>query len=308
MNKKYLIAIYLIIFELLSMNLISQPDKPPCTDCWNVKWSIDTEIGSFPDSLCPNCYISYEYWYRFIEDTCKDLAAAIGTKDLQLRFVESSPGCDLCYSKQEIYEIAIKHLLTNNVLLNHRKPQYDTLWRVFQTSCWGEWWDEIDQVYKIRGCLPDDNCCWEQYALYANDYYHIDSVKLLRKLFQPGHPFDGCDKWTTPCWFTCDSAYEPPPPPLIFSVKGFNSFVYSQVIPNPNNGNFDLELNNFNNNEIISIRIHTIDGTLIKEIKNIITTNKKVIKISIDNYPPGFYYYKITRNNKVIDFGKFIVN
>ena len=102
------------------------------------------------------------------------------------------------------------------------------------------------------------------------------------------------------------SAQLDPPPPLVNSIPGYNSNVYSQVSPNPSNGNFLINLNDNFNDEIITIRIHDLNGNLVKEFPNINTTNKS-ININMENYASGLYYYKITLKNKVIDFGKFVI-
>lgn len=302
MNKSFL---YLIIIILTTLPIFSQ-DNPPCTDCWNVPWSIKTEIIPFNIQGCPNCTIWVEYWYRKIQDSCRDHAAFIGTKDLQIKDVWGTQGCNLCFSVQEMFNIAKDSLLLNNIFTTKQRPSFDTLWRVFQTSCWGEWWDVFDQKYKIRGCLPNNICCWELYGIYSTNNI-VDSVKKI-KTFMQSPMWDGCDKWTTPCWFVCDTAYFPPPPPNLSSKQGYNSNFYTKLTPNPNKGIFELEfINSIEEFQEISIRFHNIDGELIYALEDIKPQKGNKIKVHLEKCYPGLYYYKVTTNNKVIDNGNFVL-
>ena len=287
--------------------LTNSQENPPCTDCWNVPWSTITEIEEFAIPGCPNCTLFVEYWYRHILDTCRDNAAYYGTKDLQIKDVWGTVGCNLCFSIQKYFQIARDSLLLRNILTPTQRPNFDTLWRVNQTSCWGEWWDVFDKKYKIRGCLPNNICCWELFGIYSTNNC-IDSVKKLKTHMQ-APMWDGCNKWTTPCWFVCDTAYYPPPPPDLMSIEGYNSNFYTKIIPSPNRGSFDLEfINNIEDSRELSIRFHDIEGKLIYEVDNISAIKGTKIKIDLNGQTEGLYHYKITQKNRVIDYGNFVIS
>lgn len=298
-----------IFFILIIVQTIKSQENPPCTDCWNVPWSTTTKIEYFEIPECPNCTLSVEYWYRQILDTCRDHAAPIGTKDLQIKDVWGTPGCNLCFSLQQKFKIAKDSLLLKNIFTPITRPNFDTLWRVFQTSCWGEWWDVFDQIYKIRGCFPNDVCCWELFGIYSTNNT-VDSVKRLKTHIQAPIPmWDGCNKWTTPCWFVCDTAHFPPPPPELMSIEGYNSNFYTKIIPSPNRGSFDLEfINAPEDNKEITIRFHNIEGKLIYEVDNISAYKGAKIKIDLNNQTEGIYHYKVTQRNRVIDYGNFVIS
>jgi len=83
-----------------------------------------------------------------------------------------------------------------------------------------------------------------------------------------------------------------------------SNFNISEPYPNPANNNVSF---NYNNDGIrdAQLNIYSIVGSLVKEIK--LTNNSGSLKINTSELKEGFYFYKLSSENREIESGKFII-
>ena len=83
-----------------------------------------------------------------------------------------------------------------------------------------------------------------------------------------------------------------------------SNFNISEPYPNPANNNVSFNYN-YDGIRDAQLNIYTIVGSLVKEIK--LTNNAGSLKINTSELEEGFYFYKLTSENREIESGKFII-
>jgi len=83
------------------------------------------------------------------------------------------------------------------------------------------------------------------------------------------------------------------------SVEEYSSEDQLAIFPNPNKGEFTIELigESYGN---VEVRIYDISGTLVYHQNGIDATQGFSRKINITNYPQGMYFVKVTHNEGAI--------
>lgn len=83
-----------------------------------------------------------------------------------------------------------------------------------------------------------------------------------------------------------------------------NDRIKSNVLPNPNNGNFILQydLGKYSNADLM---IYDITGKLM--LKESLTNTEKQINMNVDKFENGIYYYTIRTNKELLATNKFVI-
>ena len=155
----------------------------PCSDN---PWVVEPVV-MLPVAGCPTC--SVEVHYKIRESNPCPLINMSTFNDISLDEIRLTfdGTCDsICVSMipmQDIHSQVVNYLLTNK--FNHYPDpgHCETYYRLFQSSCWSDFYDEgywhywrsneppygIDSAYYpservMRQCQPS-NCCWSQYQI-----------------------------------------------------------------------------------------------------------------------------------------------
>jgi PKD repeat protein len=78
------------------------------------------------------------------------------------------------------------------------------------------------------------------------------------------------------------------------------------VLPNPNNGIFELELNNIVDKKL-HLELYSAGGELVFQTTQNTNSAQQVIGVNVQNYPSGVYYLKVTGNETLIT-KKILIN
>ncbi len=79
-----------------------------------------------------------------------------------------------------------------------------------------------------------------------------------------------------------------------------------KVYPNPNDGNFNLELSASNKMEVLA-RIYSSTGSLAYQESNEIIDGKNTLRFELSSVPSGIYYIQFVSGCETLGFHKFIV-
>ena len=176
-----------------------------------VRWEVKPDLSIPLLPWCPNCNLKVSYKLR-VSNLCPE-AGVTTFNDILLDDIEidsttlCDPNCFRNIPMQMIHSYVVDYL-TENMFENYPAPnQCDTNYRIFQSSCWGDFfqegWTQYYADYEnysgniltrywppfryLNPCTPY-NCCWTKYQICTDQEGHHNPTRIETQSDQ------------TPCW------------------------------------------------------------------------------------------------------------
>ncbi len=282
MYKKVLNSnIYIILFVfLLQVNIFAEYETPCFTDCTG-DWLEGTKTVYTPG--CVTCEITVHYHYRTAN--CPNNNP---TEEYQFHidYFEGNAVCYMCWDIPD--NVAFFQMILNRFLISlAAELQNATVIKVSFASCWSS--DLLGPFPKMQPC-DNTYCC--------KDYYNIENGLIQYIGNDDNGDFMGCP--TIPginCEYICD--------PNGFLYKrdingnGNEQTLNVLIIPNPNQGNFEILFSDKINN-VFFLEVFNINGQSVYHTQIGPNLSSRRIKINLPNLSNGVYQTIITDDRKVI--------
>ena len=256
--------------------------------CDHGEWTQDT-VNSIEVNVCPGCEFDLIYQWR------ETYGCTPTFKDYEILSYSLSDSCDYCYmNDQEIHSYIMGWLLKYG---QHELPPVDsckTNYRLLHTACWMK----SDSGYYWK-CEGTEECCWSEYEIC------IDLGDTTITKIDGGYPDSSiCELYPTqPCFFVCDLL----PDYKISFREEFQNFEFessSSIRPNPNNGEAELDFTSEERGQMI-LEIYNSNGIILRKFIIQKKDYHLVYPFKISNIATGVFFYKIMKDNKLLNNGSF---
>lgn len=301
--KKLIYSFFLVLFLsafVVSISVFSQPPLPPCDHSCAppfTQWVLAVETNhTLPGGSCPNCSVSFEYWYRICN----------GNIEVVVGSVFKSGDCALCDSWITWYahDWASKH---NPAILD----VFAANWHLGERYCYDE------QKFSMLSCYhwvpgggitnpggwhsepcATEECCTFNMTICKNENGDIESAYQQTWPPMPVICEDGCEN---NCVFFSDS-YK------IGSLTENSNEDNNRVIitPNPNNGNFIVNFNVAEKGVYTVIITDLLGNTIYSESISVNSLSMQK-EITLEKCNAGTYLYSIMFDTQSYQSGKISV-